>query len=360
MKYIIVIGDGMADEPVERLGGKTPLEAARIPVMDALARAGVTGLARTVPEGSPPGSDTAILSIFGCDPREYYSGRSPLEAAGAGIELSGGDCSYRCNMITLDGADGAEFGQRRILSHSGGSVDGGSALELMRFLMSDGRFSGIAAQNGITFYPMPSFRHIAVQTGADISGLRTAPPHDHLGETAGGLLPSGCGVARGLSELTEIANRLLDTHPVNQKRRAAGQLPANGIWFWAQGTAIELPKLRDTRGVSGFVVSAVPLVWGIGALTGLGAVKLPGATGELDTDYEGKADAALRGLAEGADLAVVHIEAPDECTHNGDLDGKIEAIERIDGRCVARLKAGMDAAGGPYRLLILSDHRTLT
>ena len=358
MKYVIVIGDGMADDPIEELGGRTPLEAARIPVMDALARSGMTGLVRTVPAGCPPGSDTAILSIFGCDPRVYYSGRSPLEAAGAGIKLSDGDCSYRCNMITL--SDGGDFGQKRLLSHSGGSVDGQSAVELMEFLLSGAGFSELAARNGMTFYPSRSFRHIAVQRGADITGLVTAPPHDHLGQAAGGLMPSGCDAADGLCKMTELAHQLLDRHPINEKRRAGGKPPANGIWFWAEGTAIALPPLKGGRVTDGFVVSAVPLVRGIGALAGLGAADVPGATGELDTNYEGKADAVLNGLKNGAELAVLHVEAPDECTHNGDLEGKLQAIERLDSRCMARLKDGLDGLGQPYRMLIMSDHKTLT
>ena len=359
MKYVIVIGDGMADNPVAELGGKTPLEYAAIPAMDMLARKGELGLARTIPEGVQPGSDTAILSIFGYDPRQYYSGRSPFEAAGSGVKLEDGDVSYRCNMVAFEDG-GMPFRQKRILSHSGGSVDGESAIALLDFLQADEGFRMCAEKNRISFYPNPSFRHIAVQKGADIDGLTATPPHDHLGEAVGGLLPRGAKAAPGLTEMMEIAHSLLDRHPINEARRAEGKLPANGIWFWAEGRAINLPGFQEKWDKKGFVMSAVPLVWGIGALAGLRYMTVPGATGELDTDYEGKTDGVLAGLAGGADFAVLHIEAPDECTHNGDTKGKIQAIEWLDSRCVARLFEGLGKLGEDFRLLILSDHKTLT
>ncbi|MDR1193115.1 MAG: 2,3-bisphosphoglycerate-independent phosphoglycerate mutase [Peptococcaceae bacterium] len=360
MKYVVVIGDGMADNPVAGLGGKTPLEYAGIPVMDALAQKGELGSALTVPAGVAPGSDTAILSIFGYDPRKYYSGRSPLEAAGSGVSLSQGDVSYRCNMIALETA-AKPYGQKKILSHSGGSVEGEQAIALMEYLRSEPGFAALAAANGMTFYLNPSFRHIAVQKGAVIDGLRAIPPHDHLGEVIGAYLPDGCPAAAGLLAMMELAHELLDRHPINEKRRQEGKLPANGIWFWAEGTAIGLPDFYAAWQKKGLVVSAVPLVWGIAALAGVRHATVPGATGELDTDYEGKTDAALAGLlTEGADFAVLHIEAPDECTHNGDTEGKLQAIEWLDSRCIARLTAGLERAGEDYRLLILSDHKTLT
>ncbi len=361
MKTIIVIGDGMADNPVPALQGKTPLEAADIPHMDALARAGRCGSVKTVPDGVTPGSDTAILSIFGYDPRVSYSGRSPLEAAGAGVQLAAGDVSYRCNMVALEDTP-LPYEQKKILSHSGGSVDGESALALMEALLADPAFAACAKKHGMRFYPSPSFRHIAVQTGVDINGLIAAPPHDHLGESVGANLPlpQNSPTAQGLREMMAIAHRVLDVHPLNQKRRSEGQLPANGIWFWAEGTAIELPQLTDKYGIKGIVVSAVPLVRGIGKLAGLDYALVDGATGELDTNYEGKAAAVLDGLQNGYDFAVLHIEAPDECTHNGDTPGKLQAIEWVDSRAVAPLLEGLRAMGEPFRLLLLSDHKTLT
>lgn len=358
MKYIILIGDGMADNPVPELSNKTPLETANIPNMDRLAAGGEVGNARTVPEGVAPGSDTAILSIFGYDPRKFYSGRSPLEAAGAGITLEDGDVSYRCNMVALE--DGPSYEHKKILSHSGGSVDGEAALALMDTLLADEEFAAAAKENGMRFYPTPSFRHMAVQKDADLDRLVATPPHDHLDEEIGPLLPAGNVTAEGLANMMVIAHRVLDKHPANEKRRAEGKLPANGIWFWAEGTAITLPALTHRFGVSGFVVSAVPLVRGIGALAGLDSRPVEGATGELDTNYEGKADAVVAGLSAGYDFAVLHIEAPDECTHNGDTKGKLQAIEWIDSRTLPRLLDGLTANGDEYRLLVLSDHKTLT
>lgn len=356
MKYCIVIGDGMADHPVPELEGRTPLETVKKPMMDALATHGEIGCVRTVPEGVPAGSDTAILSICGYDPRTCYSGRAPLEAAGSGVEVQAGDVAYRCNMIALE--DGVPYDHKRILSHSGGAIDGEAAMRMMEDLLLEPAFSQCAEEHGMTIHPSPSFRHIAVQKGVSPEGLVTTPPHDHLGELAAPLLPVGAA-AKGLRELMRLAHLFLDIHPLNERRRKAGKLPANGLWFWAQGTVTSLPLLREMYGKTGFVVSAVPLIRGIGTLAGLDYIDVPGATGELDTDYEGKADAVLRGLSNGYDFALLHVEAPDECTHMGDLKGKLEAIRRLDERLLTRLKAGLDGAKEDYRLLVLSDHKTL-
>lgn len=360
MKYILIIGDGMADNPVMELGGKTPLEYANIPVMDALSAKGLLGSTVNCPEGLPPGSDTAILSIFGQDPRACYTGRSPLEAAATGIELKTGDISYRCNMIALEDGD-KPFAEKRILSHSGGSIDGESSVELIRYLFSDPEFEKLAKQAGMTVHPAMSFRHIAVQSGADNRGITLIPPHDHLGEVIGPLLPSGCDNGGVLLRLMEKAHQVLDQHPVNIRRRAEGKLPANGIWFWADGSAVALKNFRDTYGHYGTVISAVPLCQGIARLTGLSFAEVPGATGELATNYEGKVTAALEALFEpGQDFVAIHVEAPDECTHNGDLPGKLQAIEWLDSRVIAPVVQGMEQSGEDYRMLILSDHKTLT
>lgn len=358
MKYVLVIGDGMADNPVAELGGKTPLQHAQTPAMDKLASCGVVGSVRTIPEGLPPGSDTAILSIFGCDPRAYYTGRAPLEAAAGGVKLLPGDVAYRCNMVTFEDT-GAPFEQKKLLSHSAGGIDGEASSALVSELFDHPRFRKLAQSAGMKVYPAESFRHIAVQRGADISGIVLAPPHDHLGETIGPILPMGCGNAAVLKELMIEAHGILKGHPINEKRRAEGKLPANGIWFWAEGTAVALPQFTQTYGKTGGVISAVPLCHGIAVLTGLDAVTVEGATGELDTNYEGKVDAVID-LLKTHDFAAVHIEAPDECTHNGDLKGKLEAIERIDGRIVAPLLRLLGESPFDYRLLILSDHKTLT
>ena len=360
MKYILVIGDGMADNPVESLGGKTPLEHVNIPTIDRLAAGGVLGSTVNCPKGLPPGSDTAILSIFGHDPRVCYTGRSPLEAAATGIELNPGDVSYRCNMIALEDCD-LPFAEKKILSHSGGSIDGEDSMTLVRDLFTDPAFAEMAKAAGMRIYPAPSFRHIAVQSGADITGISLIPPHDHLGEVIGPLLPSGCENAKKLRSFMELAHQVLDHHPINEKRRAAGLLPANGVWFWAEGSAVALKNFPERYGHTGSVISAVPLCEGIARLSGLSFTQVPGATGELETNYEGKVQAALEVLAQpGNDFAAIHVEAPDECTHNGDLPGKLQAIEWLDSRVVKPLTEALEQGGVDYRILILSDHKTLT
>lgn len=358
MKYLLVIGDGMADNPVEQLGGKTPLQAARIPNIDRLAAHGIVGSVVNCPKPLPPGSETAILSIFGCDPRRYFTGRSPMEAAASGIRMLPGDAAFRCNLVTLEDGD-LPLEKRKILSHSAGSIDGPSALETVDALLSDPAFSQALAAARLTIHPFPAFRQLAVQHESDITGIAFFPPHDHLGEEAGAYLPAGNDRAQVFADLMRLANRVLDHHPVTEKRRQAGKLPANGIWFWAQGTAVQLPSFQEQYGLSGAVVSAVPLCHGIGVLRGLEMVEVEGATGELDTNFEGKLEATWRKLQE-YDFVCLHLEAPDECTHNGDLPGKIQAIEWLDSRLVTPLLERLDKSGEDYRILLLSDHKTLT
>lgn len=359
MKYILVIGDGMADNPVPALGNRTPMEVADTPCMDALAAKGQVGSVRTVPVEVPPGSDTAILSIFGADPKVCYTGRSPLEAAGSGIALAPGDVSYRCNMVTYEDSD-APFEEKKIISHNAGSIEGEESIEIIKALFETPEFKKLAKQAAMRVYPSPSFRHIVVQKGADIKGLVAAPPHDHLGEVIGPLLPHGCDNGLVLCELMKKAHEILDHHPLNEARRRAGKRPANGIWFWAEGTAVALDSFVQKYGKRGVVISAVPLCHGIARLTGLDVKLVEGATGELDTNYQGKVDAAVEALCKGYDFAAVHIEAPDECTHNGDTEGKIEAIHRLDQLVVEPLIRGMEAHQLSFRLLIVSDHKTLT
>jgi len=358
MKYILVIGDGMADEPVPELGGKTPLQYVNIPVMDSLASAGKTGSVLTVPEGMTPGSDTAILSIFGCDPRSCYDGRAPLEAAATGIVFSPGDVAYRCNMVAFEDGD-KPFEEKKILSHSAGSIKGDESDTLVRMLFDTPAFKAAAEKAGMSVYPGSSFRHIAVQKKGDTSQLVLMSPHDHLGEAIGAILPRGSENAAVLEGLMRLAHEILDKHPINERRRAEGNLPANGIWFWAEGTAVELPKFTDRYGKKGCVISAVPLCQGIGLLMGLEKILVEGATGELHTNYEGKVDAAVEAL-KTFDFAAVHVEAPDECTHNGDLKGKLQAIEWVDSRIVGPLVSRLREAGVDFRMLVMSDHRTLT
>lgn len=348
----------MADNPVPELGGITPLEYAKKPVIDDLASNGVVGRVLTVPRTLPAGSDTAILSIMGCDPTVCYTGRAPLEAAASGIKLNPGDVAYRCNMVAYEDVD-ASFEEKRILSHSAGSIEGDESDEIVKMLFSHPDFAPLAEKAGMHVNPGSSFRHIAVQTQADVKGIKLIPPHDHLGEKIGPLMPSGCANADVLFELMRRAHDILNDHPLNARRRAEGKLPANGIWFWAEGTAVALPNFKENYGKTGGVISAVPLCHGIAALTGLDMITVPGATGELETNYGGKVDAAVDVL-KSCDFAAVHLEAPDECTHNGDLKGKIQAIENLDALIVAPLIARLNQLDEPYRMLILSDHKTLT
>ena len=359
MKYILIIGDGMADDPVLMLKNKTPLQYAKKPTIDALAKAGKVGTAKTIPEDLEAGSDTAILSIFGCDPRTCYAGRAPLEAADYDIDMEPGDVAYRCNIISLDDSP-FWIGMRTLISHNGGGLTPDEADALIEWLFYDSEFGGLAYRDGMVLHPGHSFRNIVVmEKGEDkIKGLVLTPPHDHIGEKLDTLMPTGNAHSERLKTMLAEAAELLGKHPINEMRRAEGKLPANAIWFWAPGTAKELPKFKDMYGMDGAIISAVPLCRGIGKLIGLERINVEGANGELDTNYEGKADAALEQLKK-YDFVAVHVEAPDECAHNGDLLGKVESIENIDSKVVKRIKDGLDAAGEDYRMLIISDHRTL-
>lgn len=358
MKYILMIGDGMADNPVPELGGRTPLQAAEKPCIDALAAKSRLGSVRTVPRSMPPGSDTAILSIFGCDPCRYFTGRSPLEAAGCGVPVEPGCASYRCNMVCLEDGD-QPFERKKILSHNAGSIDGETSIAIITQLCEDPEFRASLDAAGMTIWPTPSFRHMAVQKGGDIQGIVLKPPHDILGQVIGDYAFSGNDNAKTLWNLMELANRKLEHLPLNEARRAAGKKPANGIWFWAEGTAVQLPDFAARYGHTGSVISAVPLVHGIGALTGLKRITVEGATGEVDTNYAGKLQAAKDALLAGDEFLCVHLEAPDEATHNGSLRDKLLAIRQLDSLIVAPLTAWMEEQGMDYRLLLLSDHKTL-
>ena len=357
MKYILVIGDGMADDPLPELGGKTPLEVCDKPCFDSLTRRGLLGLVQTIPEGFPPGSDTAIMSIFGCDPAKYFSGRAPLELAASGGTMPEGGACYRCNMVALGGDEHLPFAEKVMLSHSAGSIEGEESDELVEWLFNNAEFAPLARAAGMSVRPGSSFRHLAVQEDADLSGIVLAPPHDHLNEVIGPILPRGNENAKTLLALMEKANELLEHHPINEKRRAEGKLPANGVWFWAEGKGAKLPNFTEHYGASGGVVSAVPLCHGIAVLVGLEPVSVPTATGEWDTDYEAKTAAALD-ILKKHDFAAVHLEGPDEATHNHDLEHKIYSVECLSERVVKPLCEALRERGEDFRLLILSDHRT--
>ncbi len=358
MKYLLVIGDGMADNAVAELGGLTPLQKANIPEIDVLAARGTVGSVKNCPDELPPGSETAILSIFGCDPLRYFTGRSPLEAAALGLRLGENDVCYRCNLVALEAGETA-FEEKRILSHSADSIAGEDALAVIDALNGDARFAAALKVGGFELARVAAFRPLLIKRSAALSGGKLTPPHDHLGEVIAPLLPKGSAAAAELAALMRLANEVLENHPVTQKRRESGKLGANGVWIWAEGKASVLPSFEKEYALTGAVVSAVPICHGIGVLRGLEMVEVEGATGELDTNIEGKLEATWQNLQEH-DFVCLHLEAPDECTHNGDLAGKITAIEWLSSRLVGPLVKRLEEAGEEFRLLLLSDHKTLT
>lgn len=352
MKYILVIGDGMSDDPIPELNGKTPLEALALPSFGILAGSEI-GLVRTVPEGVPAGSDTAILNIFGNDPRECYTGRSVLEAAGVDVTLQPGEVSMRVNLCSVEETD-----DRLIIhSHNGGNIEGDEAENLMNDLVMDPSFSDAAAKAGLKIHISRTFRHIGVFSGLvpDDAFFATTEPHNVLEQPVH--YPTGY-LSEEISNLMKLSYQILKRHPINTDRIQRGLLPANMIWPWGAGRAMQLPSFQQKYGVTGTVVSAVPLVWGIACLMGLKHPHIQGATGDLDTNYEGKVEAAVEALRGGDDFAAIHVEAPDEMTHAGKLAEKMEAIRRIDSRVIAPLLNKLPELGD-FRILLISDHKTL-
>lgn len=344
MKYLILLGDGMADEPIDALGGLTPLEKANTPQMDRLARLGVTGLAETVPAAFHPGSDVANLSVFGYDPAACYTGRSPLEAASMGVELGPDDVAFRLNLVTLEPYHGDLYMQ----DFSAGHISTAEARELIATLQEE------LGDETFQFYPGVSYRHLMVwRNGREDFSL--VPPHDLTNQSVRHHLPRSTETAE-LMQITNSAQMLFKNHPVNLRRHAAGQLEANSIWLWGQGKRPRMATFQERYGLSGAVISAVDLIKGIGVYAGLRVIDVPGATGYLDTNYVGKAEAALAALRE-VDFVYLHVEAPDEAAHGGLLDDKLTAIERFDELVVGTVVAGLEELG-PCRLLVLPDHPT--
>lgn len=345
MKYIVILGDGMADEPLEALGGQTPLEYARTPAMDELAGKGELGLARTVPDSMKPGSDVANLAVMGYDPTKNYSGRSPLEALSVGVEMEKDDIVFRCNLVTLTENDA--YADKIILDHSAGEISTEDANVLMDTIRK--HFNSPQFQ----FHTGTSYRHITVWKQGQV--LDMEQPHDHLGEKIGRYLPK----EQVFRDMMEESFALLNDHPINLKRAAEGKNKANSLWFWGAGTKPSLEDFRKKTGLKGAMISAVDLLKGIAVGSGMRVIDVPGATGSLHTDYEGKAYAAVKAvLEEGCDFVYIHVEAPDEMGHQGNIADKIEAIESLDSKVVALVKREMDASGEAYRLLIMPDHPT--
>lgn len=346
MKYIVILCDGMADEPLESLGGRTPLEAARTPGMDRLAGKSEIGMVRTVPEGMAPGSDTANLSVIGYDPRKYYSGRSPLEALSIGADMAADDVSFRCNLVTLSENE-EKYEDRHILDHSSGEISTAEAAELMEALKTG------LQREGYTFYTGISYRHLLIQSKGKVVDLTA--PHDILTKRIGEYLP-GDPVLR---EMMVKSYDILKDHPVNIKRREQGKNPANSAWFWGAGTRPALISFEKKNGVKGAMISAVDLLKGIAVGAEMDNITVEGANGGLDTNYAGKGQAAVKALIrDGYDFVYVHIEAPDEMGHQGSAENKILAIERIDEKIICPVVQAFQEAGTDFRMLILPDHPT--
>ena len=346
MKYIVILCDGMADEPLESLGGRTPLEAARTPGMDRLAGKSEIGMVRTVPEGMAPGSDTANLSVIGYDPRKYYSGRSPLEALSIGADMADDDVSFRCNLVTLSENE-EKYEDRHILDHSSGEISTAEAAELMEALKTGLQWEGY------TFYTGISYRHLLIQSKGKVVDLTA--PHDILTKRIGEYLP-GDPVLR---EMMVKSYDILKDHPVNIKRREQGKNPANSAWFWGAGTRPALISFEKKNGVKGAMISAVDLLKGIAVGAEMDNITVEGANGGLDTNYAGKGQAAVKALIrDGYDFVYVHIEAPDEMGHQGSAENKILAIERIDEKIICPVVQAFQEAGTDFRMLILPDHPT--
>jgi 2,3-bisphosphoglycerate-independent phosphoglycerate mutase len=331
VKYVVCVPDGASDEPIDELGGKTPLEVARMPTLAALARRGEVGRAATIPPGYPPGSDVGNMAILGYDPARYHTGRAPIEAAALGVELAPDQVAYRCNLVNV-GADGT------MVDFAGGHPSSDHAAEVIAALEAD------LGGDDIHFHPGVEYRHLLVTPDA-WADAECVPPHDLTGQPA--VLPTGPAAPK-LQALMDASRPIVSRFG----------LDANQIWLWGQGRAVTLPAFRDTYGVRGAMCSAVDLVRGLGVLTGMNVVDVAGMTAGYDTDYEAQRDACLRTLADGeADLFLVHVEASDEAGHAGDLDAKIESLERWDSRILAGLVDGLDDLG-PWRMLLLPDHPT--
>ena len=349
MKYAIILCDGMADRPVEALGWKTPLEAADTPNMDRIAARGRVGRMRTLYDDLPTGSDVANLSILGYDPHRYYTGRSPIEALGLGIPLHADDTVFRLNLVTVSNDE--PFAEKTMIDHSADKITTEEAEQLVAAL-ADALGSDV-----MRFYPGVSYRHIFVLSHADYHGTLT-PPHDILGQKIAAYLPAGERSAEFL-DMMEKSYAILSAHPVNQKRVAAGLRPANCLWLWGSGKKPAYEPFSEKNGLDrGRMITAVPLLEGLAAGMGLEHPKIYGATGDYDTNYAGKAASAIDALKNGYEFVFVHIEAPDECGHDGDAVLKQKSIEQIDHQIIGPVYDALESMGEPYQLLITPDHAT--
>ena len=346
MKYIIVLGDGMADEPIPALDGKTPLEYAKTPAMDALSKKGEIGMVHTIPEGMSPGSDTANLSVMGYDPEIYYSGRSPLEALSIGVPMKEDDIAFRCNVVTISEED-TEFEKQTIIDHSSSEISTEDAAVLIEVVKKE------LAKEGYSFYVGTSYRHCLIWEKGQIVEL--TPPHDVLEQVIGQYLPKD----DVLRDMMKKSYDILKNHPINIERKKQGLNPANCLWFWGAGTKPMLSDFKEKTGKKGIMISAVDLLKGIAVGAGMDNAHVEGANGGLHTNYEGKMQAAVKAVAEdGYDFVYIHVEAPDEMGHQGSVERKVQAIEYLDERIIAPLVKNLEDKQMDFRLLVLPDHPT--
>lgn len=348
MKHIVILCDGMADYPLEELGGKTPMAVAVKPNMEFLAQHGTAGLVKTVADGQKPGSDVANLSVLGYDPKIYYAGRSPLEAASIGIDLSETDVTLRCNLVTL--SEEPNYEDKTILDYCADDISTEEAREIVTTLQDHFGNSEFA------YYPGVSYRHCLVWKNGTTELGTVTPPHDITGKKIAPYLPSHPNAEKLLS-MMKASYELLKDHPVNQRRIAAGHRPANAIWLWGEGRKKPLMPFKEKYGLSGAMISAVDLLKGIGKLTGMEVVEVPGATGYIDTNFDGKAQAAINQLKNGRDFVYIHVEAPDECGHRAELENKVKAVEIIDSKIIGPVMRAMDGFDA-YKIMVLPDHAT--
>lgn len=345
MKYVVILGDGMADETIARLDEKTPLEYACTPVMDELARMSEIGMVHTIPGGMSPGSDTANLSVMGYDPKVYYTGRSPLEALSIGVDMKADDVAIRCNLVTL--SEEGDYEEKKIIDHSSDEISTEDAQILLEAVRKE------LENETYRFYLGTSYRHCLIWAKGNVVEL--TPPHDILGQVIGSWLPADSV----LGEMQKKSWEILSNHPLNLERKRQGKNPANSIWFWGAGTKPALSSFYEKYHKKGVMISAVDLLKGIAVGAGMDNITVEGANGGLHTNYEGKADAAVKALTqEGYDFAYIHVEAPDEMGHQGSVERKVQAIEYLDQRVIRPVKEGLDAAGTDYRMLVLPDHPT--
>jgi 2,3-bisphosphoglycerate-independent phosphoglycerate mutase len=345
MKYLIVLGDGMADEPMEELGGKTPLEVAHTPIMDEISQVSEMGLAKTIPEGLKPGSDVANLAVLGYDPQKYYSGRSPLEALSIGVDMKDTDIAMRVNIVTVSDDD-KEYEDKTIIDHSSGEISTEEAAVLLDAVKE------VLETDEYKFYLGTSYRHLCIWDKGEV--LEFAQPHDILGKCIREYLPKGIFL-----DMMKKSYEILNNHPINIERAKKGLNKANSIWFWGAGTRPKLDLFEEKTGLKGVMISAVDLLKGIAVGAGMTNIDVEGADGTLHTNYEGKARAAIKALTEDDyDFAYIHVEAPDEMGHQGDVNKKIKAIENLDEKVIKVIVEEFGPLGIEYRMLVMPDHPT--